>query len=261
MTCMEDLNAGFGAWLGSPSPQAQWLAGMTRKFRQEEILVFAFGGMLRDLALGRDPRDLDLVCDSMMWEQIQPLVKPWLKRTNRFGGLKLEVPKVGEVDLWPVRNTHAFSQGLRNLRSPLRLPETVTFNIEAAVLECTEVEGRRMGAENGFFSGLALRTIDFITVPVIPDPCLAAARAGVMAEKLDFKLSSRLAGWCRKVADEQGWEAIGQVGHRHYGDRAPESIVQTLQAALRPQIPSTGGVAALASQIAANAPTGIDRTR
>ncbi len=229
MDCLEELNAAFGTWLKSDTPQAKWLAGMTRKFRRQELLCFVFGGTLRDLALGREPRDLDLVADEIMWPEIKKLMEPYVERENRFGGLKLRVPEVGEVDIWPVPSTYGFSSGQVGIKSPLRMPMTVNFNIEAAILECTEVNGGRLGSENRFFEGLKSRTIDFIIPPIIPDRLLTAARAGVMAEKLKFTLSPRLAQWCRGVADERGWAAIGETGAHHYRDKSPEEIVSTLQ--------------------------------
>ncbi len=237
MDCLEELNAAFGGWLKSGTPQAKWLAGMTKTFRKRELLCFVFGGALRDLALGREPRDLDLVADEMMWPEVKKLMEPYIERENRFGGLKLQVPKVGEVDIWPVSSTYGFSSGQVGIKSPLRMPMTVNFNIEAAILECTEVNGGRLGSENRFFEGLKNRTIDFIVPPVIPDPKLTAARAGVMAEKLDFSLSRRLAGWCRDVVAEHGWDAIGETGHHHYRERSPQEIVSTLQRQINPGLP------------------------
>jgi hypothetical protein len=244
MDCLEELNAAFGTWLKSDTPQAKWLAGMTKTFRRRELLCFVFGGTLRDLALGREPRDLDLVADEMMWPEIKKLMEPWVERTNRFGGLKLQVPKVGEVDIWPVSSTYGFSSGEVGIKSPLRMPMTVNFNIEAAILECTEVAGGRLGAENRFFDGLKSRTIDFIIPPVIPDPLLTAARAGVMAEKLDFTLSPRLADWCQGVAEKNGWEAIGATGAHHYREKTAADIVSALQRQISrplPEIPRLDG--------------------
>jgi hypothetical protein len=145
-----------------------------------------------------------------------------IARRTRFGGLHLvkKVARVCEIhfDVWPLADTWAFkAQGIKPEIS--RFPSTPFLNLDAVAIELyPRANQPRAIYERGFYQGISTRVIDINYEPN-PSPDVCIARALIMAAKLQFALSRRLAHFiCSWTSRQQ--DALAALGHAqltHYG--------------------------------------------
>lgn len=93
---------------------------------------FFFGGTPRDIALQRQPRDLDIVVNTADGK-LEEVVGQFPHRRNRFGGYHLEIAQT-KVDIWCLENTWAFRAGLLTA-SPYNLTRSVFLNIDGIAVD------------------------------------------------------------------------------------------------------------------------------
>jgi hypothetical protein len=180
--------------------------------------AFFFGGFLRDLMLfgpSVTPRDVDVVVDSM-GDGFVDAVKAHLRRRTRFGGLHLEADG-WLFDVWSLRSTWAFREGVVSGESFWNLPKTTFLNIQAVVAEVTPRQGRpREIFSHGFFEAIRTRILD-INCEENPYPHLCALQALLSAAKLEMSMSPRLARYVLHYGAGHGLEELVGVQTRHYG--------------------------------------------
>ena len=170
--------------LGSQLPAWRWAAKVLQGLRWAVV-----GGAARDLALGRAARDLDIVVDARI-SRILPRLGGVALQRNRYGGLLLQHPSGVGIDLWRVRDSWAFRQGLVDPGSdPFdAFPKTTFLNIDG--LMWLGHEGRFAGLAN-FEMALRTRTID-IELESNPSPHAAAIRALDISRRYKLSPTPRL---------------------------------------------------------------------
>jgi len=193
-------------------PLGRCLTCMEEICQSQQVQLFYFGGLLRDLWLGFEPRDVDIVSHHSM-DALNDAFSGHPLSYNRFGGMKLFIEGIN-VDLWKVEDTHYFKENDFPLPCIHLLPNTVFFNLESIVYEVHGGDGYRLGWENGFFEGCENKTIDSIS-QVNPFPELQLARTYHLHEKLNWNLGENLKKYIQSTLPGCDKEKI----HREYVSR------------------------------------------
>ena len=168
--------------------------------------AYIVGGTLRDLMLDRPakflPRDIDLVVVGPTQSEMEAVFEDLQVRRTRFGGLHLVKPFEYGSSLATVKRDLIFDEwrladtwGLRaqGLEPTIRnFVKTPFLNIDSVAIELFPIKGRRTLVEVGFFDSLLTQTLDINYEPN-PFPLLCVVRSLVLAVKLNFALSNRLA--------------------------------------------------------------------
>jgi hypothetical protein len=195
--------------------------------------AYLVGGTLRDLmlgpakagALGVFPRDIDIIVVNTDLDELGWYFDQITTRRTRFGGLHVVKPiaRSCEVhfDIWPLRNTWA----LEAYSFPPTIgsfPLTPFLNLDAIAAEIfpSARQPRRI-YECGFFNGLKEEIIDINFKPN-PFPDVCAARALIMAAKLQFSMTRNLADFVWQRCHGAGIQAVMEAQLSHYGQvRSP----------------------------------------
>jgi hypothetical protein len=177
-----------------------------------------FGGALRDLMwpkLSLVPRDIDIVVAGISLDEMQPLLRQFLVRKTRFGGLHLNVTG-WECDVWPLEDTWGFKAA--NLEPTFEnLPLTTFLNVEAVAISLIGGRGHaRTVYDHGFFRAMKDERIDINFEPN-PFPLLCVVRAIITAVKLQFSLSHRLAEYISRYSTTLSEKSIAEIQQSHYG--------------------------------------------
>jgi hypothetical protein len=198
------------------------------RLRSRELVAYVVGGTLRDLisdpSTGGNrlmiPRDIDIIVANTSVRQLESCFSDLISRRTRFGGLHLvkNLTEICEVhfDVWPLAETWAFKQ-YEISPDISRFPGTPFLNLDAVAVELFPALGRpRMIHDYGFFEGMISRKIDINFEPnPFPDVCVI--RALIMAAKLQFTLTRRLAAFILKrlkgEADVFGRLQRAQISH------------------------------------------------
>jgi hypothetical protein len=117
----------------APLPPFRELARVAGSFGPMAI----FGGLIRDLALGRSREfssDVDLVLKDMPVEVLDRQLAPYAAVRNAFGGFRVQLGRWG-FDLWTFETTWAFAKGFVEGRELADLLRTTFFNWDAALFE------------------------------------------------------------------------------------------------------------------------------
>jgi hypothetical protein len=102
--------------------------------------IAIFGGLIRDLALGRSrdfSSDVDVVVKDMPVEVLARYLAPYNALRNSFGGFRVQLGR-WVFDLWTFETTWAFAKGFVQGRELSDLLRTTFFNWDAALFELTE---------------------------------------------------------------------------------------------------------------------------
>jgi len=191
--------------------------------------AYVVGGTLRDLVSDPAragarvfPRDIDVVVVGVTLQDLEGCFSDLVARRTRFGGLHL-VKKIAQVcevhfDVWPLADTWAIKEyGMSPEIS--RFPSTPFFNLDAVAIELHPRAGRtRTIYENGFYHGITSKLIDINFEPN-PYPDVCVIRALIMAAKLQFVISPRLASFIclRTNQQEPVLNRLQQAQFSHYG--------------------------------------------
>ena len=212
----------------SARPAREAIVEVARKLNRPGWSAYLVGGTLRDLLVGpgsrhRDaqPRDVDIIVSGARREQLQELLQETLvlERLTRFGGLHLSkrLPSGSRVlfDIWTLADTWGF--GSQNIVPRMEdFPGTTFLNLDSCAIELLEPSGRpRALFAKGFFEGIANRVLDVNYAPN-PFPYVCAARALVMAARLDFTIARPLAEFILRHS-AAGIEALIEAQQSHYG--------------------------------------------
>ena len=184
-----------------------------------------FGGSLRALVVSRQigmgvarPRDIDIVVDCDDVARIKPLFSDMQVRTNRFGGLQVDGGG-WQFDIWRLRDTWAFKEGVVASATFEMLPRTTFFNLEAIALDVwAPAKGsRRLYLGDGqFVAGVLGRTLE-LNVEENPFPALCLARSFVFANSTGFVIGPRLQVYLRKHRDAVSRRDFLDAQASHYG--------------------------------------------
>ena len=177
-----------------------------------------FGGLIRDLMfpnLFREPRDIDIVVESLDFDDFETKFHSVIKRKTRFGGYKLEIDNV-EIDVWPLNATWGFKKtGLRP--SFNNLPKTTFLNVEAVVAVFDDVELFSADVlESGFFDGMTSKILR-INLRENPFPTLNAIRSLITAAKLEFAMDRNLAEFILTTLANVSNHELSEIQVSHYG--------------------------------------------
>jgi hypothetical protein len=189
--------------------------GVLRRFEEIGGEVLLFGGAIRDFAMNREPRDLDLVTIGIEADRIQEVLGRDVVRRTRFGGFHASIGLL-HVDIWPIAETWAIrTDCFRPV--PEDLPRTTFLNIEAvaATLRCSGELGEFYDA--GFSQSLERRFLEINYGPN-PYPELSAIRAMVLAEHTGFRVGECLAQYVVEVMGQLSERDIENLQRDHYGD-------------------------------------------
>jgi hypothetical protein len=200
---------------------------VAQRLDHPDWVLYLVGGTLRDLLVGInsdghvEPRDVDVIVRGATGEELRaclegPLV---VERLTRFGGLHLSRKlSSGErvlFDVWSLEDTWGF-QSQKISPSIERFPATTFLNIDSCAIELLAPQKRqRCLFEQGFFAAIAHRALDINYAPN-PYPHICAARALLIAARLDFSLSRRLAEFILEYALD-GVERFVEAQSSHYG--------------------------------------------
>jgi hypothetical protein len=230
-------------WLMTPPTQVQAESTLSQHGRlvQEAILevaetlrqpgwsAYLVGGTLRDLLAGPEsgrqffePRDVDIVVAGAGRENLRNRFETKLvfERMTRFGGLHLFKPlPLGNrvlFDVWTLEDTWGF--GAQNILPRIEdFPKTTFLNIDSCAIELVRPEGSpRACFDHGFFTSIAQRTLDVNYAPN-PYPYVCVARALVMAARLDFTITRKLAEFILSHTAAGGIDALIEAQVSHYG--------------------------------------------
>lgn len=157
--------------------------------------TWLFGGFARDIFLhGRraQPKDVDLVVEGEAFDELSALVKEYVPRKNRFGGLNFRMGGV-EIDAWRLEDTWAFRQGYFGDRvGPGVLPRTTFLTLDAVAIQLRADPGKpRKVCEHRFFGTIERGLIE-VNLDENPFPELTIVRTLHMAHRNRYALSFQL---------------------------------------------------------------------
>ena len=191
--------------------------------------AYLVGGTLRDLLVRPgsrhqfvEPRDVDIVVCGAAREELRELFakRLVLERLTRFGGLHLIKPLASGdrvlFDIWTLADTWGF--GAQKIPPRIEdFPGTTFLNIDSCAIELVEPEGRQRACfDQGFFESIAKRVLDVNYAPN-PYPYVCVARALVMAARLDFTITHKLAEFILTHTAAGGIDALIEAQVSHYG--------------------------------------------
>jgi hypothetical protein len=181
--------------------------------------AFLFGGTLRDLMVcgaSAIPRDVDVVVGDISSQALRAALASHLDRETRFGGLRLEV-EGWFFDVWTLKDTWAFRQGILKHQSFQDLPKTTFLNVEAVAADLNVRRGqKRCVYANGFFEGLLSRTVE-INLEENPFPELCVVRSLITAAELGYAIGPRLSRYLVHYGTKAPMEQLIHVQESHYG--------------------------------------------
>ena len=180
--------------------------------------IWLFGGAVRDIALnGPDvsPRDLDIVLVDPLPDRLSNIVARNCIRRTSFGGWKLQVGPI-KVDLWDLKDTWAFQEGLVD-SSPEKLPQTTFLTTQAVA---ASIEGLKVAkfVEEGFEDSVKKGAVD-VNLMENPLPALSIVRALCITKKLGFEMSKELSNRLEGMRKECSAVELKEVQEKHYGSR------------------------------------------
>lgn len=201
---------------------------VVRRLNRPGWSAYLVGGTLRDLLVHPEgvrrfePRDVDIVVSGVTGDELQALLREHLtlERLTRFGGLHLSKTLLSgtrvSFDVWTLADTWGFhSQQI--VPQIENFPGTTFLNIDSCAVELQEPQGRERAIyEKDFFAGMANRTLDVNYAPN-PYPYLCAARALLLAARLDFTMTRLLVEFILDHSAAGGVEPLIEAQRSHYG--------------------------------------------
>jgi hypothetical protein len=199
------------------SPQQSWAASIVNKWEERGWGPILFGGLIRDLmvfGIRRYPRDVDVVLSNATTDQLLNEDSFQDFKLNRFGGVHVNINR-WSFDVWPLDKTWRFTVDDSLIATPANLPRTTFLDVEAIAV--TLNGPHRIGRiySVGFFQAIKKQCID-INYEENPFPSLCAVRSIIIAWKLNYRLSRKLACYFVDVVAEQGAPELVFAQDRHY---------------------------------------------
>ncbi|WP_414441211.1 patatin-like phospholipase family protein [Burkholderia sp. 22PA0106] len=178
------------------------LSGILEKICSANAKMVVFGGWARDRLLEvlqkrKIPsRDIDFVVDS-----ICPIANffPEGARENPFGGVGFTGNTI-PLEAWNLQNTFLFKR--RKLQASFAaLPSTADYDVNALVFFPSQCHGKPSLLDAGAGSALNSGQLDFMADEVA-QPKIQAARAVILATKLELKPSEVVCDFVQDVCEE-----------------------------------------------------------
>src|SRR5699024_3019557 len=98
-------------------------------FKQGDLILV--GGAIRDFALHRNPKDLDIIIDCNLYK-LNDLMNKYNFHKNRFGGYKFKIKDI-QIDIWNISNHWAFKENIYEC-SFENISKGAFFNFDAITL-------------------------------------------------------------------------------------------------------------------------------
>ncbi|HEV8607098.1 MAG TPA: hypothetical protein VGQ99_17290 [Tepidisphaeraceae bacterium] len=179
--------------------------------------AYLVGGTLRDIMAPQrfgEPRDIDIVVDGASNEDLAAVLRPYLNRRTRFGGLHLR-HEGWLFDVWALAETWAFKFLKISEPSIERFPRTTFLDLEGVAAELFAPAGKRRLCTNGFFKAMTARNIE-INLVENPYPKLCVIRSLITAAKMSFTIGPRLAAYLLRTGAEITQEQLQTLQLSHY---------------------------------------------
>lgn len=150
-----------------------------------------FGGAVRDWAVGKTPRDIDIVLDCPA--EALSFLKNGEHKRNKFGGYHIILNGI-EFDIWNLDASWVFSNDPQFTKNLKTLTQTCFFNMDAVLyhLDTGNLQ------DDGFTNAMESKKLDIVYEPN-PFPFLCVSKALIALTKYEMIASDRL----RKFIDEQ----------------------------------------------------------
>lgn len=205
------------------------LAEIFSKIVKAQAKVAVFGGWARDrlfevLHAQKAPsRDIDFVVDSP-----QPIADffPAGAKTNPFGGVGIKGARV-PLEAWRLKETFLFR--LRDEEATFEaLPATADYDVNAILFFPAQCNGHASVLDGGAGHALKQRQIDFMA-DVVAQPKIQAARAVILATRLELQPSEALCDFVQDVCEER--ETAREV-ERALDQYCPNSLKESARSLL-----------------------------
>lgn len=179
------------------------LAEIFAKIGEAKAKVAVFGGWARDRLFEvlheqtAPSRDIDFVVDSP-----QPIAGffPVGAKTNPFGGVGIEGARV-PLEAWSLKETFLFR--LRDEEATFEaLPATADYDVNAILFFPAQCNGHASVLDAGAGQALKQRKIDFMA-DVVAQPKIQAARAVILATRLDLQPSEAVCDFVQDVCEKR----------------------------------------------------------
>jgi hypothetical protein len=191
-----------------------------------------FGGLIRDLALGkaRDfSSDVDVVLKDMPGGVLDRWLAPYGAQRNAFGGFRVALGR-WVFDLWTFDSTWAFAKGLVEGNELADLLRTTFFNWDAVLFEVGTGE---LTARPSYFAELESRLLSINLRPT-PNEFGAAVRALRLMSEGGVSLAPELATFLHLQIVEHGIDEFVAADAKRSGRRRlTASFVGSVAIALR----------------------------
>ena len=204
-----------------PSVLSAHFAFVCRRLTHETATLFLVGGTIRELALrdrSQNFRDIDLMVQGCTGDTLQRCYHDVITERTSLGGYRIRhlFPQNRmTVDLWRLEDTWAFADSDRE-RTIDDFLKTPFLNLDSIAAEWIREEARWIVHENGFWSGVAARTLDINYEPN-PNPILCSIRSIYLSKRLSFRLSDRLAKYVFRSLSKVPHEAVDLIQKAHFG--------------------------------------------
>jgi hypothetical protein len=194
--------------------------------------IAIFGGLIRDIALGRSRNfssDVDVVLKDMPVAVLERQLARYDAVRNSFGGFRVQFGR-WLFDLWTFETTWAFDKGLVDGRELADLLRTTFFNWDAALFEVTT---RELLVAPNYFADLKARFLA-IKLRQTPNELSAAVRTLRLMAEGGVSLSPDLAAFLHSQIMAHGIDEMTAADAKRVGRRRlTKSFVGSVAIALQ----------------------------
>ncbi len=199
MRATNTMQAAFDALL----KEDDRLAEIFSKIVEAKAKVAVFGGWARDRLFevlhgqAMPSRDIDFVVDSPL-----PIADffPAGAKTNPFGGVGIKGARV-PLEAWRLNETFLFK--LRDEKATFEaLPATADYDVNSILFFPAQCGGHAWVLDAGAGQSLKRRRIDFMA-DVVAQPKIQAARAVILATRLELQPSEAVCDFVQDVCEER----------------------------------------------------------
>ena len=213
-----NLRTRLGRFVGAESKQRYpHLYSILQEIRRNKYPAYLCGGAVRDLLLckSRTPRDLDIILGYVSKEKLADLFSENVKGNTGLGGLKLQV-KDWSIDMWPLKDTWAFKEGVVAGNGFSDYPKITFLDIDAIAIQLfTNGRKKREIYSDGFFEAISTRTIE-LNYEENPSPGKCIVRALQVANRFKFAIGPRLASYMVSYVKQTDIEELAEIYQRRY---------------------------------------------
>jgi hypothetical protein len=194
-TAPDHLQKSFDALLLADRDLAKWVREM-QKLKLEAVV---FGGWARDRLIeiirnqDSSSRDIDFVVNGKVSVMT---ILPKAAIVNPFGGFGVQATSI-HVDMWNLKETFL----IRRNRLPVtfeQLPLTADYTVNAIVFKPAQFFQTPQIIDSGAMTAILAKELEFAADDVA-QPRVQAARAIILAVRLNFQLSSTVRSFVREI--------------------------------------------------------------